>query len=63
MKISIRQLLDDYGCETIDELLQDEEINGMNGVAVAVCSEGCLVEPDGVCPHGCPSILIKLGFC
>ena len=27
----------------------------------ACCSEGCVVEPDGTCSHGCPSILIALG--
>jgi len=29
--------------------------------APACCSEGCVVEPDGRCPHGCPSVLIVLG--
>ena len=28
----------------------------------ACCTEGCIVEPDGSCPHGCPSILIALGL-
>ena len=27
----------------------------------ACCTEGCIVEPDGACSHGCPSILIALG--
>ena len=26
----------------------------------ACCTEGCIVEPDGACSHGCPSILIAL---
>lgn len=30
-----------------------------NGVAKA--TDGCKVEPDGVCPHGKPSWLIQLG--
>lgn len=25
-------------------------------------TDGCWVEPDGVCPHGCPSWLLKLGY-
>lgn len=25
-------------------------------------TDGCKVEPDGVCPHGCKSWLIVLGF-
>ena len=31
-----------------------------NGVAKA--TDGCTVEPDGMCPHGCPSWLLKLGL-
>ena len=58
MHITMKQLLEDYGCESIDELIQDEELNGMDGTAPAMCDEGCMVEPDGECPHGCPSWLI-----
>lgn len=25
-------------------------------------TDGCWVEPDGVCPHGHPSWLLKLGY-
>ncbi len=32
----------------------------MDGVAKAV--DGCKVEPDGTCPHGSPSWLLKLGY-
>jgi len=28
----------------------------------ACCSEGCVVEPDGTCPHGNPSILKHHGL-
>lgn len=28
----------------------------------ALCQEGCDVEPDGICEHGCPSVLIRLGL-
>lgn len=31
-----------------------------NGVAKA--TDGCKVEPDGKCPHGHPSWILKLGF-
>lgn len=31
-----------------------------NGIAKA--TDGCKVEPDGHCPHGCPSWLVKLGL-
>ena len=31
-----------------------------NGMCKA--TDGCRVEPDGVCPHGCNSWLIELGL-
>jgi hypothetical protein len=29
---------------------------------VCEATDGCLVEPDGVCPHGCKSWLLELGI-
>jgi hypothetical protein len=29
--------------------------------ALALCREQCEVEPDGTCPHGCPSFLRAAG--
>lgn len=26
----------------------------------ALCSRSCLVDMDGICPHGCPSVLLTL---
>lgn len=26
------------------------------------CPNGCVVEPDGVCPHGFKSVALELGF-
>jgi hypothetical protein len=31
-------------------------------VVPACCSEGCEVEPDGTCEHGCPSVLLEMGM-
>lgn len=31
-------------------------------VVPALCDHGCEIEPDGLCQHDQPSILIKLGF-
>ncbi len=28
----------------------------------ALCSEYCEVEPDGICEHECPSILLEMGL-
>ena len=41
----------------IETLMQWE----MDGVCEAL--DGCLVEPDGICPHGSPSWLVYLGYC
>lgn len=32
----------------------------MDGIAKA--TDGCRVEPDGICPHGCKSWLLELGL-
>jgi len=29
---------------------------------VAEATDGCIVEPDGVCEHGCNSWLLELGY-
>lgn len=29
---------------------------------VAKATDGCRVEPDGTCPHGCRSWLMELGY-
>ena len=28
----------------------------------AMCKDGCEVEPDSKCEHGCPSILLAMGI-
>ena len=33
-----------------------------DSVAPAMCDEGCEVEPDGRCEHGCPSLLLAAGL-
>jgi hypothetical protein len=29
---------------------------------ICEATDGCIVEPDGTCEHGCPSWLVRLGF-
>jgi hypothetical protein len=29
---------------------------------VCEATDGCMVEPDGVCPHGCESWLLVMGL-
>ena len=33
-----------------------------DSIVPACCTEGCEVEPDGHCEHGCPSILLAAGI-
>ena len=46
---------------TVDPPTYDELIS-MCVDGVCVSTDGCIVEPDGVCPHGYPSWLIQLGL-
>ena len=46
--------------ETKQPSLRTMERWVLDGVAKA--TDGCKVEPDGTCPHGCVSWLIKLGY-
>lgn len=45
----------DDGMAFLEEAMSD-------GICPALCREGCEVEPDGRCEHGCPSALLALGF-
>lgn len=40
----------------------DTELEGMIFESVVDATDGCQVEPDGVCPHGHPSWLLRLGL-
>ena len=40
-----------------DEVMVEWILDG-----VAQATDGCTVEPDGECPHGCPSWLVMLGY-
>lgn len=33
----------------------------LDSIVPACCSDGCEVEPDGCCEHGCPAVTIALG--
>lgn len=58
-RISLRTLMDEYGHEDAMEFL--EEICS-DSIVPALCKEGCEVEPDGRCSHGCPSPLVAAGI-
>ena len=39
-----------------------EELIEMESEGICEATDGCIVEPDGVCPHGCNSWLIEMGL-
>lgn len=41
--------------------LESLMLDAMDG-GVVECEDGCMVEPDGVCPHGCESPLLEAGL-
>ena len=57
-RIKLSEVCENEGFESREELL---EAFGNDSVMPACCSEGCRVEPDGRCEHGCPSIFLAMG--
>lgn len=45
-----------------DDMPDDEDISEMMMDGECWATDGCTVEPDGVCPDGHPSWLIALGI-
>jgi hypothetical protein len=58
-RIKVRQLAADHGYDSVEEFLENE---CSDSVVPACCTEGCEVEPDGRCEHGCPSPLLAMGL-
>lgn len=48
--------------EPVEEKPSYDELSAMMLDTVATATDGCTVEPDGVCEHGYPSWLIQLGM-
>ena len=61
-RIKATQALKEEGFTTPDSFESFAQQVLWDGECRACCSEGCMVEPDGCCHHGCPSILIALGL-
>lgn len=58
-RLTVAKALENEGYETMDEFLASSA--AQDSVVFACCDEGCQVEPDGRCEHGCPSILVAMG--
>lgn len=57
-RITLSQMLREQG-RTFEEMAEAVIFGDEN--ALALCDEQCEVEPDGTCPHGCPSFLHAAG--
>jgi hypothetical protein len=58
-RIRLSEMLKQQG-RTFDEMAEAVMFGDEN--ALALCTEQCEVEPDGTCPHGCPSFLRAAGI-
>jgi len=56
-KITVEEVAEDHGYDNVSVFLQEM---CQDSVVPACCSEGCEVEPDGICEHGCKSVLLSL---
>ena len=54
-------MCDSYPTPTTEKPTLDE-LEFMVFDSVAMATDGCQVEPDGVCEHGHPSWLVALGY-
>lgn len=58
-RIPWKQALENAGFSTdLDDDLTKSYL--MDSSVTACCDEGCEVEPDGHCSHGCPSLLLAM---
>ena len=57
-------MADDGVLELVEEHGQEQVREWIDGGAATPtgCSEGCYVRPDGICPHGYPSLLLEAGL-
>jgi hypothetical protein len=58
-RIGLSDMLKQQG-RTFEEMANAVMFGDEN--AIALCTEQCEVEPDGTCPHGCPSFLRAAGI-
>jgi hypothetical protein len=55
--ITVYEALENAGIK-YDDFIEE---GAYDSIVPACCKEGCEVEPDGRCEHGCPSVMLKLG--
>ena len=58
-RLPLKAFLERNGID-LDAWMESDE--AMDSVQPCLCTEGCEAEPDGKCPHGCPSLPLALGI-
>lgn len=61
MNMTLKEFREEHGIQNGSDMMSALEEWSVDSIVPALCREGCEVEPDGTCEHGCPSILVKLG--
>lgn len=61
-RLTLKEWLDSVSAGSFEEWASDHPDVIMDSVVPSFCSEGCEVEPDGICQHGHPSVLRGLGI-
>jgi hypothetical protein len=56
---SLEEMREELGHETVREMVYSY---AFSSIVPACCDNGCMVEPDGKCSHGHPSILLEYGL-
>jgi hypothetical protein len=61
MSLTLQEFRNEHCIENGSEMMTALEQWATDDAVPALCKDGCQVEPDGHCEHGCPSILVRMG--
>ena len=61
MKMTLKEFRVEHGITDGAEMADALKDWASDSVVPALCQDGCEVEPDGTCEHGCESILLRMG--
>lgn len=61
MELTLKEFREEHGISNGTDFQDALQEWVTDSVVPALCKCGCEVEPDGVCEHNCPSILLRMG--
>lgn len=56
--LALKEWREDQGLEDDEEFQEALAKYFCDAIVPALCIESCMVEADGVCPHGCESVML-----